>query len=157
MFYGCRKLTTIYANTEFNNAEKDKSMFAVCSSLVGGSGTKCISKQYDSSYAHIDAPDKPGYFTSSAANPDSKSKYILGDVNGDGKINAVDASAVLTYYANISTNQEGGFKYVQKMAADVDNNDTINAVDASHILAYYAYVSTTRESIVSLEEYLKKK
>lgn len=82
--------------------------------------------------------------------------YMLGDVNNDGKINAVDASEVLTYYAMISTNQNGDFNEAQKLAADVNNDGKINAVDASCILSYYAYTSTAKEAIVSLEEYLKK-
>ena len=81
----------------------------------------------------------------------------LGDINSDGKINAVDASIVLTYYANMSTNKEGGFTDAQKKAADIDNNGEINAVDASYILSYYAYTSTTKEEIISIEEFLKKK
>jgi hypothetical protein len=79
-----------------------------------------------------------------------------GDVNGDGHINAVDASTVLAYYAMISTNKDGGFSNAQKAAADVNHDGLINAVDASCILSYYAYVSTTKEEILSLEEYLKK-
>lgn len=82
--------------------------------------------------------------------------YMLGDVNNDGKINAVDASEVLTYYAMISTNQNGDFNEAQKLAADVNYDGKINAVDASCILSYYAYTSTAKEAIVSLEEYLKK-
>lgn len=82
--------------------------------------------------------------------------YTLGDVNNDGKVNAVDASTVLTYYANISTNKDGGFDDNQKAAADVDHDGKINAVDASNILSYYAYVSTTKEEIISMEDYMKK-
>jgi hypothetical protein len=83
--------------------------------------------------------------------------YNLGDVNNDGKVNAVDASEVLTYYANISTNKEGGFTDTQKLAADVNNDGLINAVDASCILSYYAYLSTTKdEAKMRIEEYLKQ-
>ncbi len=81
----------------------------------------------------------------------------LGDVNGDSQINAVDASSVLSYYAMISTNQDGGYNDKQKTAADVNHDGQINAVDASCILSYYAYVSTTKEEIISLEAFLKKK
>lgn len=77
-------------------------------------------------------------------------------MNNDGKINAVDASDVLAYYARISTNQEGGYTDKQILAADVTHDGSINAVDASNILAYYAYVSTTKETPMSMEEYMKK-
>ena len=88
-------------------------------------------------------------------NGEKKPKYSLGDVNNDGAINAVDASAVLTYYAMTSTNKKGDFDENQKLAADVDHNSSINAVDASCILSYYAYVSTTKDDPVSFEEYMK--
>ena len=91
--------------------------------------------------------------TSTTTQPD---EYKLGDVNNDGKVNAVDASSVLAYYAMISTNQDGGYDEEQKLAADVNHDGMINAVDASNILAYYAYVSTTKEDILSMVEYMKK-
>jgi len=84
-------------------------------------------------------------------------KYILGDVNSDGMINAIDASAVLTYYAKVSTNKGGGLDENQKLAADTDCDGFINSLDASFILAYYAYVSTTKDEPVSFEEYMKNK
>ena len=95
--------------------------------------------------------------TSTTTSPVTQPDYTLGDVNNDGKINAVDASDVLAYYARISTNQEGGYTEEQKLAADVTHDGSINAVDASNILAYYAYVSTTKGTPMSMEEYMKKK
>lgn len=83
--------------------------------------------------------------------------YKFGDIDNDGKINAVDATYALVYYANISTKKEGGLTESQQKAADVDNNGDINAVDASYILSYYAYTSTTKEAIMPIEEYMKKK
>ena len=77
-----------------------------------------------------------------------------GDVNGDGCINAVDASAVLAYYTRISTDQAGGFSDNQITAADVDGNGSVNAVDASKIMAYYAYTSTSGS--MSIEEFLRQ-
>ena len=82
--------------------------------------------------------------------------YLLGDVNNNGTIDAVDASTVLAYYAMISTNQDGGFDENQKAAADVDRDGKINAVDASNILSYYAYVSTTKEEVMSMEDFMQK-
>ena len=83
--------------------------------------------------------------------------YILGDVDNNGIVDAVDASKVLAYYARISTKQDGGFSDSQKQAADVNKNGIIDAVDASNILSYYAYASTTKEKTVSLEEFMKNK
>jgi hypothetical protein len=83
--------------------------------------------------------------------------YILGDVDNNGIVDAVDASKVLAYYARISTKQDGGFSDGQKQAADVNKDGIIDAVDASNILSYYAYVSTTKENAVTLEEFMKKR
>lgn len=93
--------------------------------------------------------------------PGSKIETIeietLGDVNADGKIDAVDASSILAYYAQISTNQIGKYTEDQKLSADVNNDKMINSIDASNILAYYAYTSTApKGESKSLEEYLKK-
>ena len=64
-----------------------------------------------------------------------------GDINGDGNIDAIDASKTLSLYAMGSTNQleytEDDYKY-----CDVNKDGDINAVDASRILAYYAYTAT---------------
>ena len=87
---------------------------------------------------------------------DNEPEMMLGDVNNDGNINAVDASTVLSYYAMISTNKDGGFDDAQKAAADVNHDSLINAVDASCILSYYAYTSTTKDTPKkTLEEFLK--
>ena len=61
-----------------------------------------------------------------------------GDVTGDGVIDAVDASAVLSEYALTSTDKPSSFNVEQVIAADYDNNTAVNAVDASLILAKYA-------------------
>ncbi len=76
----------------------------------------------------------------------------LGDVNGDGNIDAADASTVLTAYANTSSGRAIGLTAAQVVAADVDNNGSVNAVDASNILSYYAYRAVKGKR--SLEEYL---
>ena len=94
--------------------------------------------------------------TTTTAPVQSQPKYPLGDVNNDGQINAVDASSVLSYYAMISTNKDGGYTEEQKLAADVNHDGLINAVDASCILSYYAYLSTTKEDIMSISDFLKK-
>ena len=81
----------------------------------------------------------------------------LGDVNGDGNVDAVDASDVLAYYSKVSTRQDGGYGKNQQTAADVDKNSLIDSVDASEILSYYAYVSTAKGDVISMEAYMEKK
>lgn len=66
----------------------------------------------------------------------------LGDINGDGIVDATDASAILSAYANISTGKDSGLTAEQFEAADVNSDGIVDATDASNILAYYAYSST---------------
>jgi hypothetical protein len=74
--------------------------------------------------------------------PSNTDSYKLGDVNFDGSIDAMDASLVLTAYANTATGNDSGFSDVQKFAADVNTDNAIDAMDASLILSYYAYTAT---------------
>jgi hypothetical protein len=66
-----------------------------------------------------------------------------GDVNGDTRIDAADASLVLVEYANLATGGALSLTDEQADAADYNNDGMIDAKDASEILAYYAYLSTT--------------
>lgn len=68
--------------------------------------------------------------------------YTKGDVNGDGFIDAVDATSVLVEYAGNSTGGSGTFTERQKLSADVNDDGFIDAVDATQILVYYAQLST---------------
>lgn len=61
-----------------------------------------------------------------------------GDVTGDGIVDAIDASAVLTEYALFSTDSPLSFNVEQNISADYDGSGTANAVDASLILEKYA-------------------
>ncbi|WP_028519797.1 leucine-rich repeat protein [Ruminococcus flavefaciens] len=69
-------------------------------------------------------------------------RLSMGDVNGDGAVNAVDASAVLAEYAASSTGREGSFSSDQRAAADFNSDGSVNAFDASAILAEYARRAT---------------
>ncbi|MDE6539201.1 MAG: SH3 domain-containing protein [Ruminococcus sp.] len=66
----------------------------------------------------------------------------MGDVNGDGFINAVDASIVSIEYSLLSTEGTGTFNEHQKRSANVNKDGFIDAVDASMISIYYAELST---------------
>ena len=69
-------------------------------------------------------------------------EFALGDTNGDHKVDATDASEVLSEYARLSTSGTGFFTGTRKTAADVDGNGKIDSNDASAILRYYSYLST---------------
>lgn len=65
--------------------------------------------------------------------------FILGDVNLDGKVNALDATQILRYSNNKSSILTGEDEYeadLAKFAADVNADDKINALDATQILRY---------------------
>lgn len=61
-----------------------------------------------------------------------------GDINCDGKIDAVDASKVLSLYAELSTMGNNQINY---SLGDVNVDGYIDSVDASKILAEYASTS----------------
>ncbi len=61
--------------------------------------------------------------------------YTLGDVDNNGKIQAVDALAVLRHVAKIETLDD-----TASLAADVDCDGKIKAVDALAILRYVAKI-----------------
>ena len=79
----------------------------------------------------------------------------LGDSNGDGLINAIDASEILAIYSRIATNKTKPTS--DELAyCDVNKDGVVNAVDASYVLSYYAYNATNKIK-VTLPEFLKMK
>lgn len=68
-------------------------------------------------------------------------KLIKGDANNDSVVDAVDASSVLSEYANISTGGSLSFKKYQSFAADIDSSGSVDAIDASLILSKYSQSS----------------
>ena len=68
MFNGVTNLKTIYVSDKFNTdkvtVNGEIGMFASCTNLVGGAGTKYDSTKTDKTYARIDGgTSNPGYFT----------------------------------------------------------------------------------------------
>ena len=57
--------------------------------------------------------------------------YTLGDVNGDGTINALDSLAILKYLVD-----KGSFPMEVPAAANTNGDGTINALDSLAILKY---------------------
>ena len=80
--------------------------------------------------------------------------YSLGDLTGDGLIDASDASAVLSAYAALSTGGKPELDEAALKSADVNNDDEVNAADASLILAFYSYRSTGGN--IEFSDYLKQ-
>ncbi len=63
--------------------------------------------------------------------------YVLGDVNGDGRINVLDAGLIVSYYTGVKTLDE-----TQQLAADVNGDGRINVLDAGLIVSFYTGVIT---------------
>lgn len=80
---------------------------------------------------------------SAAARP----RLLKYDINKDGAINAIDASIVLSEYAQTATGKAPTFSQTEIYIADCDGNKIINAVDASNILQIYAENSTAEEKM----------
>ena len=85
----------------------------------------------------------------------------LGDINEDGTIDSVDASMVLTIYANLAASKSYKATEQMKKLSDVNMDNKIDALDASYILKYYAITSTAKnvmdwENILDYDKILKK-
>ncbi|MBR6800190.1 MAG: hypothetical protein IKM61_00360 [Eubacteriaceae bacterium] len=68
-----------------------------------------------------------------------KLEGLLGDVNLDGKVNAIDATQILCYAnnkASVFTEAEGALAEYLMWAADVNEDGKVNAIDATQILRF---------------------
>jgi hypothetical protein len=123
MFSGCSGLKTVFAGdgwTTENVTYSDK-MFDGCTNLVGGKGTKYNKLYVNKEYAHIDGgSSNPGYFT-------EKAVLLLGDVNGDNKVDVADITALTNHLLGI------GGSY-NPDAADVDGSGTATKADISALV-----------------------
>ena len=63
-------------------------------------------------------------------------------MNGDGVVNAADASEILRHYASISSDGNGTIDSEYLPLADMDGDGSYNSADASDVLVYYSAVST---------------
>lgn len=142
---GSVKIINEDGSIDFNASSRDGSIF-------DGSGNYELIVEANG-YTHtlefsINDNKKPDDKDDDNKNPDEKddnSNYLMGDINSDGYINALDASIVLTEYANIATGKSSSFSSTQKTAADVNKDGNTDALDASKILTYYAATATGSE------------
>ena len=75
----------------------------------------------------------------------------LGDSNGDGRIDSVDASQIMDLYSRISTMSAiADAKDIAEQ--DVNGDGRIDSVDASTVLSYYTYLAANGE--MSLKEFI---
>lgn len=81
--------------------------------------------------------------------------FTIGDVNGDGTVDSVDASCVLGAYAAISAGQESPLYSFEESAGDFNGDGKLDAIDASMILSYFAWVSVSDEGAI-FTDFLEK-
>jgi hypothetical protein len=73
----------------------------------------------------------------------------LGDIDGDNKINASDATRILGAFSALSTGGETGFTDDQLAWADINKDKKVDAKDATVALGYYGYTSTGGTATIS--------
>ena len=110
LFENCSKLTTIYVGNgwtvEHLYTFADNILFANCTSLVGGKGTRWSSSHVDKSYAHIDALNNPGYLTETPV--DTYAEYDSGTNTLTFYCDALLSSRTgTTYYLPTGNNAPG--------------------------------------------------
>ncbi len=77
--------------------------------------------------------------------------FELGDVDGNGTVNPVDAYNILIYYCNENTGYDQDPFFIDE-AADVDYDGAINPIDAMYVLIFYAYKNVGDGTGYSMEE-----
>ncbi len=86
----------------------------------------------------VDAKTEDAALAPATAKIVVEDSVVYGDVNGDGKVNSVDAMLVYAYHNGKTT-----FTEEQMRAADVDGNGKVNSVDATYVYAYHNGKITT--------------
>jgi surface protein len=131
MFNICSSLKTIYVGDGWSTSSltNNNNLFNGCTSLVGGAGTVFDPYHIGADYAHIDGgTSNPGYFTQGPA------YALIGDVNGDKKVNVADVTALVNML------KSGNVVYNE--VADVDGDGNITDFDVKtlvyNILGSYA-------------------
>ena len=125
------QLTTIYVSSKWNTdaVESGRSIFYGCTSLVGGAGTVYNASFYeenpsgeDVQYARIDGgTEAPGFFTEKVISA------IIGDVTGDGIVNAKDVNKLVNIILGKVTSYDATI-------ADVNEDKVVNISDVTALV-----------------------
>ena len=110
----------------------DKRRFNYTPDLIGEDGDFYSAFIIDGDYGHLWQID----IMLTAEKTDYP--ILLGDADGNGEIEVVDATFVQRFAANIPT----PFSAVQLMRADVDGNGELDIVDATYIQRYLCQLNT---------------
>ncbi len=85
----------------------------------------------------VETPIEPPVTQPPTTEPEPVETYLLGDADGDDKVNVKDATAIQKHVAGLITLAEDGIT-----AADVDANNNVNVKDATAIQKYVAGLDT---------------
>lgn len=98
--------------------------------------------RYDNEYVQSDLLK---YAFSLSKSLTDVSDIKAGDADGDGMVDASDASLILSFYADMSSgvavDKNDNYKYIL-LGGDYNASSLIDSTDASSILAYYAEASS---------------
>ncbi len=108
---------------------------AVRADVIGATGLKLSFGTGGAYIVQLDEIEAAAYVTDDdSSNPDI-AEITYGDVNGDGKINSLDAAQVLKHDAMLITLSAEAL-----VNADVNDDGKVNSIDAAQILKYDAFL-----------------
>ena len=144
MFVICSALTTIYASSNFvtTNVNNSLYMFSSCTSLVGGNGTAYNSSYTDKTYARIDTPETPGYFTEK--NPQS------GAIDDSIMVSRTDY--LQTKHMMAGNTADGEITYSTSDTNYDDQGNEIHWVKEGNVWTYTLYVEDPNAEWYAWEE-----
>ena len=75
---------------------------------------------------------------------------IYGDVNGDGRVNLIDAQRVIIHKIQPALNQLSGIYLKAANTANSDGTDTINLIDAQRIIIFKISTGSNAQSLMAV-------
>lgn len=70
--------------------------------------------------------------------------FPFPDIDGDGRVDLIDASRVLNAYSNIQAGEPSGLTPEQEDLADANRDGFIDSIDASLIMSFYSGCATDK-------------
>jgi hypothetical protein len=136
---------------------KDNSIGMIFRMNIGKAGDYVISypelKFYDDQGVEYSGYTRERLYPLLVIKEGEMQRKALGDFDGNGILDAVDASKILGSYAKYSTGLAVPTDE-DKAVCDVNRDGFIDSVDASKVLAFYAYISTGGKD--SFEKFLSR-
>ncbi len=129
VFYGYSSITDVYyggTEAQWNDIAIDTGNYTLTSATI----------HYAVADDNTDTDSEGDSDTNTDTDTDTKTTILMGDVNGDGTVNSVDALLTLRYSAGLTT-----LDPEQIFASDVNGDSKVNSVDALAMLRCSAGLS----------------